>query len=96
MGTVLKSIFRKWTTPASIPSVRRWLARHPRWTFDFTPTSASWLNAVEGFFAKLTKRHLERACSGVTAKVTRGSPQFSPYCTSRRGSSIPGRARVTD
>jgi hypothetical protein len=33
--------------------VRAWLERHPRWTFHFTPTSASWLNAVEGFFAKL-------------------------------------------
>jgi transposase len=32
------------------PVVRRWLARHPRWAFHFTPTSASWLNAVEGFF----------------------------------------------
>lgn len=32
------------------PKVRAWLARHPRWTFRFTPTSASWLNAVEGFF----------------------------------------------
>ena len=31
--------------------VRAWLARHPRWTFHFTPTSCSWLNAVEGFFA---------------------------------------------
>ncbi|MEM1385734.1 MAG: IS630 family transposase [Pseudomonadota bacterium] len=30
------------------PAVRRWLARHPRWTFHFTPTSSSWLNAVEG------------------------------------------------
>jgi hypothetical protein len=40
--------------------VREWLARHPRWTFHFTPTSASWLNAVEGFFAKLTKRRLQR------------------------------------
>ena len=29
------------------PEVRKWLARHPRWTFHFTPTSASWLNAVE-------------------------------------------------
>ena len=29
------------------PAVRLWLARHPRWTFHFTPTSASWLNAVE-------------------------------------------------
>ena len=38
----------------------RWLARHPRWTFHFTPTSASWLNAVEGFFAKLTRRRLKR------------------------------------
>jgi len=42
------------------PKVRRWLARHPRWTFHFTPTSASWLNAVEGSFAKLTKRRLKR------------------------------------
>jgi hypothetical protein len=40
--------------------VYRWLARHPRWTFHFTPTSASWLNAVEGFFAILTKRRLQR------------------------------------
>ncbi len=40
--------------------MRAWLARHPRWTFHFTPTSASWLNAVEGFFAKLTRRRLKR------------------------------------
>jgi transposase len=42
------------------PKVIQWLARHPRWTFHFTPTSASWLNAVEGFFAKLAKRRLKR------------------------------------
>jgi transposase len=42
------------------PAARRWLARHSRWTFHFTPTSASWLNAVEGFFAILTKRRLKR------------------------------------
>ena len=42
------------------PNVRRWLEHHPRWTFHFTPTSASWLNAVEGFFATLTKRRLKR------------------------------------
>jgi transposase len=40
--------------------VRQWLARHPRWVFHFTPTSCSWLNAVETFFAKLTKRRLKR------------------------------------
>ena len=42
------------------PKVRQWLLRHPRWTFHFTPTSASWLNAVEGFFAKLSKQRLKR------------------------------------
>ena len=39
--------------------VRAWLARHPRWTFHFTPTSSSSLNAVEGHFAKLTRRRLK-------------------------------------
>src|SRR5829696_6463974 len=37
------------------PKVIAWLARHPRVTFHFTPTSCSWLNAVETFFAALTK-----------------------------------------
>jgi transposase len=40
--------------------VRAWLARHPRWTFHFTPTSGSWLNAVESFFSTLTRRRLKR------------------------------------
>jgi transposase len=40
--------------------VQQWLARHPRWVFHFTPTSCSWLNAVETFFAKLTQRRLKR------------------------------------
>ena len=40
--------------------VRAWLARHPRWTFHFTPTSCSWLNAVETFFASRTRRRLQR------------------------------------
>ena len=42
------------------PKVREWLGRHPRFTFHFTPTSCSWLNAVEGFFARLTNRRLRR------------------------------------
>jgi transposase len=42
------------------PKVRAWLDRHPRFVFHYTPTSASWLNAVEGFFAKLTRRRLKR------------------------------------
>ena len=42
------------------PKVRAWLGRHPRCTFHFTPTSCSWVNAVEGFFATLTRRRLKR------------------------------------
>ena len=42
------------------PKVRRWLDRHGRFTFHFVPTSCSWLNAVEGFFAKLSRRRLKR------------------------------------
>ena len=42
------------------PKVREWLMRHPRWTFHFTPTSSSWVNAVEGLFAKLSRRRLKR------------------------------------
>jgi hypothetical protein len=40
--------------------VRAWLARHPRWTFHVTPTSCSWANAGETFFATHTRRRLER------------------------------------
>ena len=49
------------------PKVRDWLARHPRWVFHFTPKSASWMNAVEGFFSALTRRRIRR---GVFRSVT--------------------------
>jgi hypothetical protein len=42
------------------PKVLAWLARHPRRTFHFTPTSASWLNAVENFFSKMTRQRIRR------------------------------------
>jgi len=58
-GKVIHIILDNYS-PHKHEKVRKWLARHPRWTFHFTPTSASWLNAVEGFFAKLTKRRLKR------------------------------------
>ena len=40
--------------------VRRWLAKRPRYQLHFTPTSASWLNQVERFFAALTEKQLRR------------------------------------
>ena len=42
------------------PAVRRWLLRHPRFQFHFTPTYASWLNLVERFFGLLTEKALKR------------------------------------
>ena len=59
VGKVIHAIVDNYATHKH-PKVRQWLARHPRWTFHFTPTSASWLNAVEGFFAKLTRQRLKR------------------------------------
>jgi transposase len=40
--------------------VRRWFARHPRFHVHFTPTSASWLNLVERWFATLTQKQIKR------------------------------------
>jgi transposase len=42
------------------PKVLAWLSRHPRWIFHFTPTSSSWLNAVENFFSKMTRQRIRR------------------------------------
>ena len=42
------------------PKVKRWFARHPRYHLHFTPTSASWLNQVERFFAEITWRRIRR------------------------------------
>ena len=42
------------------PEVRAWLEKHPRFKLHFTPTSASWLNMVERFFAEITKRRIRR------------------------------------
>jgi len=42
------------------PEVKRWLAEHPRFQFHFTPTSASWLNAVETWFSTLERRAVRR------------------------------------
>jgi len=43
------------------PDIRQWLEAHPRFHLHFTPTSASWLNAVEGWFGQLERRSLHRS-----------------------------------
>jgi transposase len=43
------------------PAIKRWLAAHPRFVLHFTPTSSSWLNLVERWFAELTTKKLQRS-----------------------------------
>ena len=43
------------------PAIKTWLVRHPRFSFHFTPTSSSWLNLVERWFAEITNRMLRRS-----------------------------------
>ena len=42
------------------PEVQAWLSKHPRFKLHFTPTSASWINLVERFFAEITARRIRR------------------------------------
>lgn len=42
------------------PKVARWFARHPRYHLHFTPTSASWLNQIERWFAQITQERIRR------------------------------------
>jgi transposase len=51
------------------PAVKRWLKAHPRFHLHFTPTSASWLNMVERFFA----RSPENAFAAAPSRVSRSS-----------------------
>ena len=67
------------------PKVRAWLERHPRWTFHFTPTSASWLNAVEGYFAKLTKQRLKRGVFRSVVYLQAAIKRFLPRPTPTPG-----------
>ncbi|MCY3845615.1 MAG: IS630 family transposase [Acidobacteria bacterium] len=43
------------------PTIQRWLLRHPRFSFHFTPTYSSWMNLVERWFAELTAEWLHRS-----------------------------------
>lgn len=57
-------------------SVRRWLARHPRFHVHFTPTYSSWINLVESWFAVLTNRRLRRSSFRSTRQLEREVKQY--------------------
>jgi transposase len=50
-------------------AIKTWLLRHPRFHLHFTPTSASWLNLVERWFAELTNRKLRRSTHRSVAEL---------------------------
>jgi transposase len=58
------------------PAVRSWLARHPRFTVHFTPTSSSWLNLVERWFALLSERQIKRGTHRSTLELERAIRQY--------------------
>ena len=76
--------------------MREWLTRHPRFTFHFTPTSCSWANAVEGFFAKLTRRRLKRGVfksivdlqTAVNRFITEANTQSKPFVWTKHPDTI--------
>ncbi len=67
------------------PAVKRWLKAHPRFHLHFTPTSASWLNMVERFFAEITRKRIRRGAfkSVAELKSARGAQ--------KRHHGIPGK-----
>jgi len=50
--------------------VQGWLAKHPRFHIHFIPTSSSWLNLVESFFAKITSKAIRRGTFRSVADLT--------------------------
>jgi transposase len=58
------------------PAVRRWLKAHPRFHLHFTPTSASWLNMVERFFAEITRKRIRRGAFKSVAELKRAILEY--------------------
>jgi len=76
----------------SAPPVAAWLA-HPkrqRWHLHFTPTSASWLNLVEGWFAQLTNRRLKHGSFDSVAALVEAIAHMGSDDSDARDSSVRG------
>jgi transposase len=58
-GTRIHLVLDNYATHKT-PAVKRWFLRHPEYHLHFTPTSGSWLNQVERFFAEITQKRIRR------------------------------------
>jgi transposase len=61
------------------PAVKAWLAKHPRFHLHFTPTSASWLNLVERFFAEITRDRIRRGVFTSVAALEAAETDLSKH-----------------
>jgi transposase len=61
----------------STEEVERWVRAHPRFHQHYTPTHASWLNAVEGWFSKLTTKRLRRGSFASVPELTRAIREYA-------------------
>ncbi|GAB7545110.1 hypothetical protein CS8_047890 [Cupriavidus sp. 8B] len=58
------------------PSTKAWFARHPRFHVHFTPTSASWINQVERWFAIITEQYIRRGTHRSTRQLEQAIRQY--------------------
>jgi len=96
VGKVIHAILDNYATHSD-PKVLDWLADHPRWVFHFTSKSASWLNAVEGFFSTISRRHIRRGVSNSdsSASASGGARVIAPTSKSLGDPSRPRSAGVS-
>jgi transposase len=77
--------------------IRRWLARRPRFHVHFTPTSASWLNLVERWFAALTEKQIKRGAhartSALDAAIAVSNEAPRPFVWTKTADEIPVHVR---
>jgi transposase len=77
------------------PMIHRWLARRPRFHLHFTPTSSSWLNLVERWFALLTENRSSAGRIGARAPSRRRSSPTLPSATRLRSPSCGRKSPTT-
>jgi len=78
------------------PLIHRWLARHPRFQLHFTPTSASWLNLVERWFALLSEKQIKRGAhvstraleAAITAYIALSNRSPKPFVWTKTADEI--------
>ena len=66
-------------SPHKTEPIRRWLQRHPRFSFHFTPTYASWMNLVERWFSELTTKQIRRGTHRSVRELTNAINEWTQH-----------------